>query len=155
MTAKIHCPQCGCEFDEELKGKPRSLDQHRRYFGVMRAAFHHWPETHDRQFGDAEELRAWVQMKAGYREIAAQIPLVGINREKAMLIVEAAVRAAGSYAVPVIHGDTLVIFKPKSIAFRSLPHPAFCDLNNAVDEVIKTEIGIDADTLLKETERAA
>jgi len=154
MTA-ITCPECGSVFSSKAKGKPRSLEQHRRYFALMRAAFEHWPETHPRQFGDAEECRKYLQMKAGYREIAAQIPLVGMNREKVLTVVEAAVRAAGSYAVPVLHGDTMVIFKPKSIAFRALPHQAFCALNNAVDEVIFAEIGIKADDLLRETEQAA
>jgi len=155
MSKQIHCPQCGCQFDEEFKGKPRSIDQHRRFFALCRAVYAHWPETHERQFGDAEECRKFLQMKAGYREIAAQIPLVGLPREKALVLVEASIRGAGSYAVPVLHGDTMVIFKPKSIAFSKLPHIAFCALNNAVDEVIRAETGLDPDQLLNETARAA
>jgi hypothetical protein len=44
-------------------------------------------------------------MKAGHREIAAKIPLVGVPREKVVVIVEAAIRAAGSYAMPILHKD--------------------------------------------------
>lgn len=150
-----HCPHCGCEIDLGPKSAPRSVDQHRRYFGLIRAVFHHWPEAHQYQFSSAEELRAFLQMKAGHREIGARIPLVGVNRERAMLLAEAAIRAAGSYAVPVLHGDTLVVFKPKSIAFGKLSHAAFCALNNAVDEVIRAETGLDPDQVLKEHERAA
>lgn len=148
-----HCPECGCVLG--AGGKPRSLEQHRRFFGLIRAVFHHWPETHETQFGDETECRKWLTMKAGHREIGAQIPLVGINRERAMLLAEAAIRAAGSYAVPVLHGDTLVVFKPKSIAFGKLSHAAFCALNNAVDEVIRAQTGLDPEQLLKEHGRAA
>lgn len=151
--ATQHCPDCGCILNGGKK--PRSLEQHRRYFAVMRAAWMHWPEAHERQFTNAEELRAWLQMKAGHREIGAQIPLTGISKERAMLVVEAAIRGVGSYAMPVIHGDTLVIFKPKSIRFASLSHQAFCALNSDIDAIIEAETGIHPDKLLKETEQAA
>lgn len=149
-----HCPECGCVISDK-GGKLRSIEQHRRFFGLIRAVYHHWPETHETQFGDETECRKWLTMKAGHREIGARIPLVGVNRERAMLLAEAAIRAAGSYAVPILHGDTLVVFKPKSIAFGKLSHAAFCALNNAVDEVIRAETGLDPDQVLKEHERAA
>ena len=145
------CPTCG----HESKGPPRSIDQHRRYFGMIKAAFHHWPETHERQFASEEELRKFLQMKAGHREIAARIPLTGIRKEQAVILAEASTRAAGSYAIPVIHGTELVIWKPKSIAFHNLGHRAFCELNQSVDEILQAEIGLSGDQLLQETEAAA
>lgn len=148
-----HCPHCGCELPKP--GKPRSIDQHRRYFAMIAAAFHHWPNARDRQFTSSEELRKWAQMKAGYREIGAQIPLSGIGREKALMLVEAAIRASGSYAVPVLHGDTLVVFRPKSIAFGKLAHIDACKLFDDVAAIIEQEVGVSADRLLKETAGAA
>lgn len=135
--------------------KPRSVEQHRRYFALIKAAFHHWPEGHERQFASDEELRKWAQMKAGHREIGASIPLTGMQKERAMLLAEAAIRAAGSYAVPVIHGDVLVVFRPKSIAFDKLGHKAACQLFDEVAAVIEAEIGVPAEKLLKETVNAA
>lgn len=148
------CPHCGSGLDPE-KGKPRSVAQLRRFHGLVRAVFYHWPETHAAQFGDEVECRKWLQMKAGYREIGAQIPLCGMPREKAMLIVEAAIRGAGSYALPVLHGDTLVVFKPKSIAFAKMGPADFSALNDAVSEVITKETGLDPDQLLREHGSAA
>jgi hypothetical protein len=153
QAAAKHCPHCGS--DIEIGGTPRSLPQLRRYFQLMKAVFMHWPESHERQFASAEELRKWVQMKAGYREVGATIPLVGISKERAKLLAEAAIRAAGSYAVPILHGDTLVIFRPKSIAFSKLGHKDFCRLNDEVDSVIKAETGLDPEQLLREYARAA
>lgn len=148
------CPHCGCILNEPGKS-PRSVPQLRRYFAMIKAAFHHWPETHSRQFSSVEELRAFLQMSAGFREIGATIPLTGMNKDRAVFLAEAAIRAAGSFALPILHGDTLVIFKPKSIAFAKLSHTEFCRLSDDVGEVIFNEIGVRGEQLLKETEAAA
>lgn len=144
------CPHCGSKRQE-----PRSLAQHKRFFSLIKAAFLHWPETHERQFASEEELRKFLQMKVGHREVAARIPLTGIRKEQAVMLAEASIRAAGSYAVPVIHGAELVIWKPKSIAFNNLGHRAFCELNSAIDELLNSEIGLSGDQLLEETAAAA
>lgn len=153
-TASKPCHVCGF-YPEHVDGKPRSLPQHRRYFSMISAVFHHWPAAHGRQFADREELRAWLQMKSGWREVAAQIPIVGLPRERVKMIVEASIRAAGSYAEPVLHNDTLVIFRPKSIAFDKMRHLDFCALNDAVEDVIRSETGLDPEQVLQEHQRAA
>jgi len=145
-----HCPHCGCELTPPAGGKPRSVEQIRRYFAMIKAAYHHWPEAHDRQFASAEELRAWLQMKAGARDIGATIPLSRIGKERAMLLAEAAIRGAGSYAMPVLHGDTLVIFKPKSVSFAKMGPKAFGELSDAVATVIEAETGLQVEQLLRE-----
>ena len=144
------CPHCGCELTPTSGGKPRSSEQLRRYFAMIKAAFMHWPEAHQHQFASSEELRAWLQMKAGAREIGAQIPMTGMSKERAMLLAEAAIRGAGSYAWPVIHGDTLVIFRPKSVSFAKMAHSDFCKLSDDVAAVIEAETGIKVDDLLRE-----
>ena len=146
-----HCPHCGG--DIERQAKPRSSEQLRRYFALLKAAFHHWPERHAHQFANVEECRAFLQMKAGHREIGAQIPLTGMSKERAMLLAEAAIRGAGSYAMPVIHGDVLVIFRPRSVSFAKMAHHDFCRLSDMVESVLQAETGLTADQLL--TERAA
>jgi len=117
---------------------------------MIKAAFMHWPEWHERQFSSSEELRSFLQMKAGAREIGAQIPLVGLSKERAMLLAEAAIRGAGSYAMPVIHGDVLVIFRPKSISFSRMPHAAFCQLSDDVAAVIEAETHIKVEDMMRE-----
>lgn len=144
------CPHCLSALEDDPKGAPRSLDQLRRYFAMLRAVFFHWPETHEQQFGDITEMRKWLQMKAGYYEVGASIPLVGISKERAMFIAEAAIRAAGSYAMPRMQGTSLVVFVPKSIAFHKLAHKDFCKLNNDIDEVIVAETGLDPEQCLTE-----
>ena len=149
------CPHCGCELTQPSGGKARSVEQIRRFFAMIKAAFLHWPETHERQFSSSEELRAYLQMKAGAREIGAQIPLTGLPKERAMLLAEAAIRGAGSHSMPVIHGETLVIFRPKSISFAKMAHADFCRLNDDVAGVTRNETGNDLEELMRQTERAA
>jgi hypothetical protein len=144
------CPHCGCELDQGHGGKKRSTHQLRRYFSMIKQAWVHWPESNMNQFASSEELRAWLQMKAGAREIGAQIPMTGMSKERAMLLAEAAIRGAGSYAWPVIHGDTLVIFRPKSVSFAKMAHADFCKLSDDVAAVIEAETGIKVDDLLRE-----
>lgn len=144
------CPTCGGGTKA-----PRSLEQHRRFFAVMKAAFEHWREDHEKQFADETEFRKYVQMAVGYREVAARIPLSGMRKEQAVLIAEASIRAAGSYAVAAVHGSDLVIWKPKSIAFASLGHTSFCALNRAVDDWLYAETGMTGETILAGSEVAA
>lgn len=150
----MHCPHCGCEI-ETRSGKPRSVEQHRRYFALIRVAFDNWPESDERQFSSPEELRAYLQMKVGYREVGAKIPLSGLNRERATMLAEAAIRAAGSYAVPVLYNDQLIVFRPKSIAFDKLKHADACKLFDDVADLIEQSIGVPAEKLLREGERVA
>lgn len=147
------CPHCGCEV--AMPDKRRSVPQIRRAFALWRAAFHHWPEQHDTQFASVEELRKWTLIKAGHAKIAARIPVTGMKPDRLVAIVEAAMRAAGSYAVPVMHGTDLVVFVPRSIAFHRLGHLAACALFDEVAAVIEAETGMKAEQLLHETERAA
>jgi hypothetical protein len=152
----LHCPECGILIeDEEKAGKPRSVEQHRRYFKIIRLTYLAWPHSHARQFANETECRKWLQMQANYKEVALQLPLFGMTKEAAVMLAEASIRSVGEFACPVVEGNHLVIYKPKSIAFRKLGHLAFCKLNDEVADVIEAETGLKADALLAEAKRAA
>ena len=89
-------------------------------------------------------------MRAGHRIIGTKVELGGLSKEQALLLAEAAIRGSGAYAVPRIHGDVLVVFRPKSIAFHKMVHSDFCRLNEEVHQVIKDETGLDPAELLEE-----
>ena len=148
------CPHCGCDV-ANAKGKPRSLEQHRRFFGMIAAAFHHWPDSHEFQPSNSEHLRAWLLCKAGYRDVVT-VPVESDRPaviKLAMLAVEGALRAARTHAFVRLHGSSLVVFTAKSISFHALPHGEFQSVNDAVQEIIEVETGITVDKLL--TEKAA
>ncbi len=120
-----HCPHCGCDLQPE-KGKPRSVEQLRRFFGMLRAMYRHWPETAEFQPESEEALRKWVLIKAGHKDTTdIAVPFAddqpGLTRLVAVSV-EACVRGAGGYAFirPHPDGGLLRVFKAKSIAFDKL-----------------------------------
>lgn len=152
---RVQCPCCEHVFDTSKTQKPRSLEQHRRFFGLIRAAYHHWPESHEWQFADETECRKWLTMKAGYRELVLQMPMTGMKADIAAIVVGAAFKAVKAFAVAVPYKGQLVVWTPKSIAFMRMPHMEFCALNTAVEDVIKSVFGITGDELLEQHKAAA
>lgn len=147
------CPSCGCDITGN--DKPRSLPQLRRYFSMIRAAYHHWPETSDVTFSSEEECRKHLQMRAGWREVGARIPLVGVKPEAAKMLAAAAIAGAKAHAWPVVHKSELIVWIPRSIAFHSMGPQEFGQLSDAVSVVIQDMTGMDAETLMRESENAA
>ena len=149
------CPVCGHEF----KSHARSVEQHRRFFALLRAMYRHWPESSEFQPESEEHLRKWVLIKAGYREIT-EIPVEFADRETTRLLsfaIESAIRASGSYAFvrPDLNGGRVAVFRAKSIAFGKMGQAEFNRLNDAVEEVLRAETGLEPDAVLREEERAA
>lgn len=144
------CPVC--ETKLPLTGKPRSLEQHRRFFAMCRAAYHHWPETHEEQFSNEEDCRKFLTMKAGWRDVAAKVTLTGIREDKALLLATAVLSGMPKNigARPVLHKGQLIVWVPRSIAFAKMPHLEFCALSDAVAEVIEAETGIKVDKMMRE-----
>lgn len=156
----MKCPHCRCDLDAE-KGKPRSIEQHRRFFGLIRAMYHHWPETAEFQPETEEHLRKWVLVKAGYRE-TADIPVAWAEEQPALtrlagLAIESAIRATGTYAFvrPDLNGGRVRVFRARSIAFDKMGQAEFNRLNDDVEAVLREETGLDPVEVLREQECAA
>jgi hypothetical protein len=152
---RVTCPQCSYKFDTAKSGKPRSPEQHARFFAVVHAAYHHWPEAHETQFGTAEACRYWITMKAGYREVAYRGVIAGVKLNTAKFIAQIVIGAAKANSVVTVHKNELVIWSPKSIKFASMGHLEFNALNTAVDEVILAELGMTSDELITQHKRSA
>ncbi len=154
------CPHCLCDLDP-AKGKPRSLDQLRRFFGVLRAMKHHWPERAEFQPESEEHLRKWALVKAGHRD-TTDVPIEWAEDQPGLtklvsIAVEGAVKAAGSFAFirPDPCGGRVRVFSAKSIAFDKLDQSAFNKLNDEVEAVYRAETGLDPGEVLRQNERAA
>lgn len=134
--------------------KPRSYQQHKRYFAVLKAVHFAWPETHPMQFANETALRKWLQMKAKHYTTRT-LDLYGIPASKAQPLLQAYLDSAEAYSEARVLGNSLVIFSPASINYDTLGHAEFCALNDEVAAVIRDEAGLDADQLLLERGRAA
>lgn len=140
------CDHCPAKTD-------RSLPQHRRLFGLIRAAHLHWPEDHDFYPSNEEHLRKYLTAKAGHYTVQT-VEFGHMPHGTIKSIAEAAIAAAGGYAFVKAASGKLIIYTPSSIAFDKLSHKAACKLFDEIGAVIETEIGINADELLKQTEAA-
>lgn len=143
---------------QEIKAD-RSSQDHRRFFGLISAAFHHWPEAHDFSPENPESLRAWLLCKAGYCE-RTPIECEWTDNQPGLaklvsIACEGVMRASKGQGFIRVHGDRIIVFTPKSISWDSIGQKAFNDVRDAVTAVIEAELGVTADKLLKETEAAA
>jgi hypothetical protein len=130
--------------------KPRSLDQHKRFFAVIAATFHHWPESHKAfQPDSAEHLRSWLLVKAKHRTIKT-FHLQEDASDTAALIPIVIAMMTGKHSWAWSKGNDLYVCVAESIAFDKLGHQEFCKLNDDVDEVIRVETGLDPEALLRE-----
>ncbi len=149
---KPHCPHCGCE----LTQSHRSARHHRRFFGLVTAAYNQWPERSEFQPESPEHLRAWLLVKAGHRE-TREIPVVAAEEHPglavlARLAIEAAFREAGAFAFinPDAGAGIVSIYRPKSIAHASCDQKAFSPIAEAVEQIIEQELNVTAEQLLRE-----
>ena len=154
IKLEVICPECGSIFDHfpQGKGKPRSPEQHGRYFLGMQLVYKNWPDTHSEQFLNYNLLRQWIQMKSdkNFRQIEARIPLHGLNPQQAYLLAKTLLSSDDRLKVPVVDKGTLYIWSAKSIAFLKMGHLAFCALNNATDDFIKSETGLIVEDLIQD-----
>lgn len=134
--------------------KPRSLDQHRRFFGMLAAVHSNWPESHRFQPDNAEHLRAWLLVRAGHHTVKT-FHLNDDADELAKVLPVIVATMFSKYAWCRPRGNELHVCVPESIAFDKLEHAKFCKLNDDVDEIIRAETGLDPDELLRQTEAAA
>jgi hypothetical protein len=136
----------------------RSPADHRRFFGVIRAAFMHWAEGHAFQPDDAEHLRAWLLCRAGYKTVTSLEFEDHWSDEMRSTLVELAenlIRDAKSHAFVRPMGNVLYVFWPRSLKFEELGQKEFGHIREVVEEVIKCETRKEASELLRETTRAA
>ncbi len=125
----------------------RSSDDHRRFFALVNAAFTHWPEQHDFKPDNAEHLRAWLLCKAGYRKTT----MIETDEPAATVVaIEAAFRAADTYAFVRPYGDGVAVYSPKSLRFDKTDQKAFNAVRDEVSSIIESVIGVTAEQLLRE-----
>lgn len=133
------CPHCGSQ--------PRSSDDHRRFFALVKAAFDQWPEGGNFTPDNIDHLRAYLLCKAGYRKTT----MIETDEPAATVAaIEAAFRAADTYAFVRPCGDGVAVYSPKSLRFDKTDQKAFNAVRDKVSSIIESVIGVTAEQLLRE-----
>lgn len=139
-----HCPHCGCEIDDERRSSP----QHRRYMGLVKAAFEHWPDTHPFKPMTQHHLRKWLEVMAGHRTVKhIQAPTI-LDPAVTKAFVRSLFREADTFVFMVVSGSEIVLHVPKSIRYSQLGHKAACRLFQEVEAIVQDVIGVTGDQLL-------
>ncbi len=142
----MSCPHCAGNHSDPMR---------RRFFGVVREAFIHWPVHAEFTPDDPEHLRAWLLTKAGYRT-QTEIPHKGLEPEAVSAIATAVIRAAGKQSFPAVYNGRIYILTPKSIAKNKSKHKELVGVFESVEHLVCKVLGIEScDQLLKESESAA
>ena len=152
-----HCHECGAVQSAKPK-RDRSGPQHRRFFAIINAAFMHWPERTPSEFRprSAENLRYWLEMKADYFTITTMARISKHDPGQTYELVRAFLKHSEDERLFLeLDGNLLIEKRTKSIDYDTLDSSAFSKLKDAVCDVILAETGMDAEQLLRETERAA
>lgn len=140
---------------DKVPKEPRSVPQHRRFFGLVRALHHHWPESIEFQPDNEDHLRAYLLVKAGYRSVKTFYPEVqGMSADFAKMLPVVCALMLNRYCWSWADGEAVKVCAPESVAFDKLPHKKACEVLNAVEEFVRT-LGIEPDEILKQSETAA
>ena len=152
-----HCHECGAVQSAKPK-RDRSGPQHRRFFAIVNAAFHHWPERPPSGFRprNAEHLRYWLEAQAGHYTVTTTARIQSADPDKVFALMSAFMRHSEDDRLFVdLDGPLLVQKRTKSIDYDAMGSADFSRLKDAVCDIIKAETGMDAERLLRETEKAA
>lgn len=150
-----------CAACPHRKKRPRSVEDHKRFFALIKAAYSTWPESHDFQPESEEHLRAYLLCAAGYRQVTdVAVPYAEDQPAVTRLVaisIEAAIKAAGAYAFirPDANGGRVAVYRAKSIKFETLDQAKFGPVREAVENLIETALGTKVDTILAMEEAAA
>ena len=157
MTA--HCLDCGStRVAKPTREKHRSTPQLRRFFAIVKAAFMHWPERTPSEFRPRteEHLRYWLEMKADHFTVTTQARISQHDPEATYQLVRAFLKHSEDERLFLeLDGNLLIEKRTKSIDYDTLDSAAFSNLKDAVCDIIKAETGMEAEQLLRETEKAA
>lgn len=149
MEQEQQCPECGCLFRIRVRNKKdRSTPQHRRFFGLITAAFKHWPDGSEFKPRDPEHLRAWLLCKVDYCDVAQTIRCETTNPTMLVSILKASFAAAKANAFVEADDNRVRVIVPRSVSFEKLSHLAACVVMDLVEQVIESETKLTAVQLL-------
>ena len=148
-----HCLECGAIIPQDIKSKHRSSPQHRRYFAIIRAAWHNWPEdggTSRFRPQNEEHFRYWLEMRAGHYTVTKTARIESTDPDKAYMLVSSFLRPSKDTTLFLeLDGNLLTQKQTRSISYASLGPAEFGRLKDAVCEIIEAELNVTAEQLLQ------
>lgn len=146
------CPECG----SIIEPKARSLPDHRRTFGLIRAAFLNWPEGHPFQPNCEEHLRAWTLVEAGYCNVEFIPYPEECNDQSVQALFRLAIEAthaahsrARAFTFLRVSAGGVEVRWARSLSFKTISQREFAPIREAVEQILELALGVPADQLLR------
>lgn len=146
------CPECGAVLE-----KARSLADHRRFFGLLRAAYLNWPEGHPFQPSSEKHLRAWALVEANYCNVEfipypeeCNEPSVQALFRLAIEATHAAHAKARAFTFLRVSAGGVEVRWARSLSFKTISQKEFAPIREAVEQILELALGCSADQLLRE-----
>jgi len=145
-------PDLGCSELGKLP-KGRSPDQHRRFFGLIKAAFENWPEAETFQPATPLHLRKWAAVKAGWFYIVSNE-----NPNYARQAAEFAMQVLRQHNEPgwiVERRGQIALVSARSISYKDMSHQNACRVFSAAEDILCEILGFpNGDALLEAAKQA-
>lgn len=127
------CPTCGQVREH------RSHASHGHFFASVQEAFNNLPEDIAGDFGDAEHLRKWCLIKAGYRD---ERTLACSSKAEALRLASF-IRPMDGFAVVLVREATVTVYTARSQSLRAMGKDEFQKSKDSVFDVLAKLIGVD------------
>jgi len=129
----------------------RSNASHSHEFAWLHEAWKNLPERFADMFPSSEHLRKRALIEAGfYNEM-----VIDAGTKAAAIRVAAGFRSHDEFCVAVVSGPIVAVRTAKSQSRRAMDKAEFARSKQAIMEIVSDMLGVDADTLQKNTARAA
>jgi hypothetical protein len=135
--------------------KPRSHQSHKQYFAVINNAFASLREDQDHMWKDAQDLRAWALIEAGYGNMIEETFPSQAEAIRSARFVQRAAAAKGVYCRVELQDRKVIYWTARSQARGAMSAAEFQQSKDAVFRVLSQLIGVPVEELSKETEEAA
>jgi hypothetical protein len=129
----------------------RSTSSHKHFFASVNEAWKNIPDDIAHRWPTPDHLRRWALIQAGYRN---ERTIVAGNPDAANEIA-AFIEDIDDYAVVVVHGNLVSHCTAKSQSTKAMGKAVFQDSKRKVLDVISNLIGVSADDLHNNADRAA
>ena len=155
-ASKLHAQSCDRAF---IVGEiyhlaveePRSSASHRAYFASIRECWLNLSDDQMQRWPYPDALRKWALIAAGFRD--ERFVVCGSPEEACKIA--AFMRPIDPHAVVAVEGSTVIYATARSQSVRAMDRDEFKASKEAVLNLIASEIGVSAETLLNNTGKAA
>lgn len=134
------CPECGAVLDDP---KDQSDPMRRRFFAIVREAWHNLPDDKRERFPSSEILRKTALCRVGWAE-SRQITC---GNRKAALEVAILARHLDRYAIVDVSETVVTVFTARSMSKRQCPKKTFLEVSERALDWVSALLGTDAATL--------